>query len=273
MTLLQSLLKIDDASERLAFALKMRGFHVKLENDLLSLQNGTHLDYKQVKILLHTLSIPVFWMNDQQFQLIVTHFPLKNIEEIIAFKGREYPVSVDGYRFKWRSFVNRRYGIRINTLDLDPYTAVLTGALNRAGIVTLSGCNGHGRYAPHFKISGVYNGIWLTLVQQQYISDIPLHYQWHVTFEGAVSTLRAVSSNQEEWDMRKVLSDCCKMAERLDKKAADIRQWKKEAFKRNMKKIAEPLRSAGNIEELYAWMQTAAGQVKQKKVRSHGEQM
>ena len=213
---------------------------------LLRLRNGSIQDYNQLKGFLETLNIPVFW-NGDQFQLLTNHFPLQMMKKIIEFHGREHFVHMEGYHFKWRSFVNRRYGIRTNTTDLCPYTAIMVKALNEAGIVTLTGCNGHGNHSPNFQLSGIYHGIWFSIIQHQYMKDLSLHYNWKVEFIRGASNavIIANKSSDERWDMKKVLSDCYQMANVLTAHAGEIREWKSRCFKRNMKQTAEALRETG----------------------------
>jgi len=248
-------MEMQSGTKKLAEALMLRGFPVQVENDLISLRNGSEQDQKQLKNFLEKLNIPVFW-HENRFQLLVNRFPLQKMKEIIHFKGREHFVHMEGYHFKWRSFVNRRYGIRTNTTDLCPYTAIMVKALNEAGIVTLTGCNGHGSHNPNFQLSGIYYGIWFSLLQQKYMKDLSLHYKWKVEFTRGFSSsiIIAHKPSDELWDMMKVLADCEQMALVLISHANEIRELKKHCFKRSMKETAESLKDAGDVHKLYELM-------------------
>ncbi|MGG3471346.1 hypothetical protein ABES02_28230 [Neobacillus pocheonensis] len=252
-------IEMQSGTEKLAEALVLRGFPVEVNNDFISLRNGSQHDQQQLKTFLDTLEIPVFW-NGDGFQLLVNHFPIPKMRKIIQYPGREHMVNMEGYHFQWRSFVTRRYGIRTNTIELCPYTAILVKALNEAGIVTLTGCNGHGQHDPNFQLSGIYHGIWFSIIQQRYLKDLPLHYQWDMQFirGGCNAGIFAQKSSDDRWDMNKVLADCYQMAQMLTSHAAEIRAWKRRTFKRNMKQSAEAMKKGGNIHQLFEWMIEAA---------------
>lgn len=249
-------------TEKLAEALLLRGFPVEVKADLISLRNGSRQDYDQLKAVLETLNIPVFW-NGDQFQLLINNFPNHMMKKIIEFQGHEHEVHMEGYHFKWRSFVTRRFGVRTNTMNLCPYTAILVKALNEAGIVTLTGCNGHGHHNPNTQLSGVYQGVWLSIIQQKYLKNLSLHYGWKVQFmnRGCNALFIANKRNNETWNMKKVLADCYAMASVLMDHASEIREWKRRALKRNMKLEAECLREKGDIRGLYEWMKNKADSI------------
>lgn len=248
-------MEMQTGTEKLAEALLLRGFPVKVEKDFITLTNGSPQDYQQLRGFLEKVQIPVFW-NEAKFQLLTNHFPLQKMKEIIHYHGREHMVHMEGYHFKWRSFVNRRYGIRTNTMNLCPYTAILVKALNEAGIVTLTGCNGHGRHNPNFQLSGVYHGVWFSIIQQKYLKNLILNYSWKVNYTHGRcnAVIMANKPAEESWDMKKVLADCYQMATVLTEHAEELREWKKHSFKRNMKRTAEALREAGDIQQLIHWM-------------------
>lgn len=252
-------MEMKSGTEKLAEALVLRGFPVEVKNDLISLKNGSCQDHLQLKSFLETLNIPIFW-NGEQFQLLINQFPIQKMKEIIHFHGNEHHVHMEGHHFLWRSFVNRRYGIRTNTPNLCPFTAIMVKALNESGIVTLTGCNGHGNHSPNFQLSGVYNGIWFSIIQQRYLKNLPLHYNWKMQMPqgGTNAVIIANKPANERWEMNKILSDCYQMASVLTSHAAEIREWKKRSYKRNMKQTAETLRISGNLQQLFDWMTTTA---------------
>ncbi|WHY88570.1 hypothetical protein QNH39_12315 [Neobacillus novalis] len=252
-------MEMQAGTEKLAEALVLRGFPVRVENDFITLPNGSQQDFHQLKRFLEKMQIPVFW-NGDRFQLLTNHFPLQKMKEIIHFHGREHLVHMEGYHFKWRSFVNRRYGIRTNTINLCPFTAIMVKALNEAGIVTLTGCNGHGKHNPNFQLSGVYYGVWFSIIQQKYMKNLALHYKWKVNYlhEACNAVIMANKLAEERWDMKKVLADCYKMAAVLTENKAELRDWKRRTFKRNMKETAEALKETGDVHQLFDWMKKTA---------------
>jgi hypothetical protein len=252
-------LEMQTGTEKLAEALLLRGFPVEVKKDMITLRNGSQEDFRQLKSFLETLNIPVFW-NENRFQLLINHLPFQKMKEMIYFHGKEHFVHMEPYHFQWRSFVNRRFGIRTNTINLCPFTAIMVKALNEAGIVTLTGCNGHGNHSPNFQLSGAYNGIWFSIAQQQYMKGLSLNYHWKIQFpaEGSNAGIIATKRPEERWEMSKVLADCHQMAQVLTSHAAEIRGWKNRSFKRNMKQIAENLRLTGNYKQLFEWMKKTA---------------
>jgi len=252
-------MKLQAGTEKLAEALLLRGFPVELENEFISLRNGSQQDLHQLEIFLETLNVPVFW-SESRFQLLTNHFPLHKVKEIVHFKGRQHSVHMESYHFKWRSFVNRRYGIRTNTISLCPYTAIMVKALNEAGIVALAGCNGHGKHNPNFQLSGVYYGIWFSIIQERYMQALKLHYKWNVKFirEASNSIIVANKPEEDKWDMNKVLADCYQMANVLTEHAAELREWKRRTFKRKMKQKAETFKETRDMNQLFDWMNDIA---------------
>ncbi|MGF6950188.1 hypothetical protein QF028_002693 [Neobacillus sp. B4I6] len=255
-------MEMQTGTEKLAEAIVLRGFPVKVENDFITLPNGSPQDYHQLKIFLEKMQVPVFW-NGDRFQLLTNRFPLQKMREIIHFHGREHSVHMEGYHFKWRSFVTRRYGIRTNTINLCPFTTIMVKALNEAGIVTLTGCNGHGNHKPNFQLSGVYYGVWFSIIQEKYMKNLSLHYNWKVNYSpgGCNAVIMANKSSEKNWDMKKVLADCYQMAVVLTDHAAELREWKKRSFKRSMKQNAETLKQSGDIQPLIHWMKNMAGKL------------
>jgi hypothetical protein len=252
-------IEMQSGTDKLVEALELRGFPVEVNNDIISLRNGSPDDFKQLKVFLETLEIPVFW-NGDGFQLLINQFPIPKMRKIIQFPGHEHFVHMEGYHYQWRSFVTRRYGIRTNTINLCPFTAILVKALNEAGIVTLTGCNGHGQHDPNFQLSGIYNGIWFSIIQQRYLKELPLHYKWEMKFisGGCNAGIFAEKHPKEKWEMNKILADCYQMATILNAHAAEIREWKSRTFKRNMKQSVEALRHVGDYRQLADWMKEAA---------------
>ncbi|KGP91108.1 hypothetical protein N780_17815 [Pontibacillus chungwhensis BH030062] len=246
-----------DGQERLREALEMRGFLVEKDGPFLALTSGSSkADLVDVKRLLNSLNIPIFW-NDDRFQLLTNKFPVIMMKKITAYRGEEFPVSMEGYHFRWRAFVNRKHGLKVDALKLDPYISSFVKAVNQAGIPCLAGCDGHLKFAPNLQFSGVYSGAWFQVIKEQYLNDLELNYTWKVEYRGGSgSKLVACKGGDERWDTHKIYGDTLKMAYKLKDYADEIKSRKACSFKRNvqMKEEAEFYRVNGRFEELSEWM-------------------
>ncbi|WP_129727915.1 hypothetical protein [Ectobacillus funiculus] len=251
-------LELMDGQERLFEALEMRGFLVEKKGPFLTLVSGSAaLDYPALKALLTKLSIPIFW-DGNNFQLLVNRFPVIMMKKITTEMGREFPVNMNNYHYKWRAFVNRKYGLKVNTMELDPYIACLVKTVNQAGISCLAGCDGHLKHAPNLQFSGVYNGAWFHIIQKRYLNELKLNYTWEVTFKGGTGAqFVARKGETESWDMKKIYEDTLKMAYKLKEHSEEIRERKIYSFKRNqqMKQRAEGYRKSGDYVKLIEWME------------------
>lgn len=251
-------LELMNGQDRLFEALEMRGFLVEKKGAFLTLVKGsTTSDFSDVKSLLAKFNIPIFW-DGEHFQLLVNRFPVMMMKKITTHRGTEFPVSMNGYHFRWRAFVNRKHGLKVNTLNLDPYIACLVKAVNQAGISCLAGCDGHLRHAPNLQFSGIYTGAWFHIIQKQYLNELNLNYTWAVECKGGSgSRLIAKKIDGEQWDMKKMYEDTLKMAYKLKEHSSEIKDRKVSSFKRNqqMKQVAEYYRINGQFEEVVEWME------------------
>ncbi len=129
-----------NGTERVAEALQIRGLFVDVKKDVIVLtEENTTKDIEKVRELLYQLNIPTFWPAYNKCQVVVNRLPKALMKRIMNVPGREFPVHMEGYHFRWRSFAQRRFGIKVNALDLDPQVAMLVKTLNLAGITTLAG--------------------------------------------------------------------------------------------------------------------------------------
>lgn len=175
-------LEMVDATHRIAEALQMRGLFVEVKDDLIILTEGnTKTDIIKVRKLLDHFGVPTFWQGNQ-FQVLVTRIPISMMKRIMNALGREFPISMEGYHYKWKSFVQRRFVIKVNALYLDANMAMFVKSLNLAAITAIAGCNGHHRYSPNVQLSGVFQGAWFAVIQENYLRDLSLHYKWTVHF-------------------------------------------------------------------------------------------
>lgn len=251
-------LEMMNATQRVAEALATRGLFVKVENDFIVLTaENTQTDIAMVHDLLNRLQIPTFWKERTQFQVLVNRLPIAMMKRIMNAPGREFPVHMEGYHFLWRSFAQRRFGIKVNALELDANMAMLVKSLNLAGITALAGCNGHHRYQPNVQLSGVYQGAWFEVIQEKYLRDLSLNYEWAVGYENrSGSFISANKGSEEQWNMNLIYQDTVRMAEIIQKNAVEIRRLKQRIFKRKgkQKDIAEMLAETKKYKELGKWM-------------------
>jgi hypothetical protein len=191
-------LEMMTAAERVAEALTMRGLFVRVSNDFVIMEeSNTKADMKKVQNLLNHLGIPTLWQ-ENRYQILVNRIPISKMKKMIHVPGKEFPIHMEGYHFKWKAFAQRRFGIQVNALDLDPNMAMLVKTLNLVGITSLAGCNGHYRYAPNVQFSRVFQGAWFAILQEMLLSNISLHYKWKVHFGNqSGSCLFAEKADQE----------------------------------------------------------------------------
>jgi hypothetical protein len=255
-------LEMMDATARIAEALQMRGLFVEVKDDFIILTDGnTKADISKVRELLHHLGIPTFWQGSK-FQVLVTRVPISMMKRIMNTQGREFPIFMEGYHYKWKPFVQRRFGIKVNALDLDANMAMFVKSLNLAGITALAGCNGHHRYAPNVQLSGVFQGAWFEVIQEKYLSSCSLHYKWNVHYGNeSGSCITADKGEAERWDMNLIYQDAVQMAQILQKHAAEIRELKRATFKRKgeMKEQANRFVQKREFKELVGWMKAKIG--------------
>jgi hypothetical protein len=109
------------------------------------MDENTREDILRVRNLLEQVRIPAFLYDYQTFQVLVNRISVIVMKQIMNARDREFPVSMEGYHYKWRSFVQRRYGIKVNALELDSNVAMFLKILNLSGITALAGCNGQNR--------------------------------------------------------------------------------------------------------------------------------
>ncbi|MEC1718454.1 hypothetical protein [Schinkia azotoformans] len=255
------LLQIDamNATDTIVEALQIRGFLVEKENDFIALQEGSgKADAWGLRRLLKRLNIPTFWQGDR-VQILVNHLPFSIAQKIVHTPGRNHPFEIKDYQKKWRHFANRRYGLKTNTLDLDPNIALLVKALNKAGITAITGCDGHMKHAPVIRLSGPFTGAWLKIVQEKYLGHLNLHYKWDVKNDDLTGTILIVQKARNKiWSSSYILKDTTTMAYTLMENASTIRNIKSASFKRNeeMKKIATNYAEELKYDELQAWMES-----------------
>jgi hypothetical protein len=256
-------LEMMNGTERVAEALQMRGLFVEVKNDLIVLtEENTKVDIEKVRELLIRLNIPTLWTTDNKFQVLVNRLPIAMMKRIMNVRGQEFPVNMEGYHYRWRAFAQRRFGIKVNALELDPQVAMMVKILNVAGITTLAGCNGHHRYAPNFQLSGVFQGAWFEVIQEKYLKSCDLHYKWSVHYGNqSGSSLIAENEHTSRWDMNNIYQDTVQMATILKKHANEIRDLKKKTFKRDgeMKEIAKRFVEEKDYVGLVAWMKKFVG--------------
>ncbi|WP_088103008.1 hypothetical protein [Halalkalibacter urbisdiaboli] len=255
-------LEMMNGTERVVEALQMRGVFIEVKHDIIILtEKNTKEDIRKVRELLNSLNIPTFWGADDKFQVLVNRLPIAIMKRIMNLRGHEFPVRMEGYHYLWRAFAQRRYGIKVSALDLDPQVAMMVKVLNLAGIITLAGCNGHHRYSPNFQLSGVFQGAWFEVIQHKYLKECKLHYKWNVHYGNrSGSSFSAEKDENTTWDMNKIYQDTIQMATILLKHADEIRELKSKTFKRDgiMKETAKNFVKAKDYVGLVEWMRRSA---------------
>lgn len=255
-----NLLKLEmmNGTDRVAEALQMRGLFLEIKNDVIVLTDeNTKEDIEKARELIDRLNIPTFWIADNKFQILTNRIPIVMMKKIMNARGHEFPIHMEGYHYYWRAFVQRRFGIKVNALDLDPQVAMMVKMLNLAGITTLAGCNGHYHYCPNFQLSGVFQGAWFEVIQEKYLNNCVLHYKWRVHYGNqSGSSIIAEKNHNHTWDMNKIYQDTVQMALILKEHASEIRELKNKTFKRDgqMKEIAKFFAQEKNYKELVLWM-------------------
>jgi hypothetical protein len=244
--------KLKDATKVCVDALKLRGFQVKETNGCIAfLASSAKDDVKHAMTILNKLDIPFIMQADDLIEVLVTSLPLSIYNKVARFGGYPYSIPYAECQTHWRYFLNHTFGIRINALEVEYNMAAFVKAANLAGIRVLSGCNGHKRNSPRFQIAGVYYGAWFETVQQLFMKDLSLNYEWKVLFQGETKAeIRAIGT---EWDMDRIHQDTMKMAECLQKNAQAIRDFKAKAFGRQDVK-AKQLANQQKYSELVQWM-------------------
>lgn len=244
--------KLQDATKVCVDALHLRGFQVKETNGCIEfLASSAKDDIKHATVILNKLDIPFIMQANNLIEVLVTSLPISIYNKVARFGGCPYSIPYAECQTHWRYFLNHTFGIRINALAIEYNMAAFVKATNLAGIRVLSGCNGHKRNSPRFQISGVYYGAWFETVQQLFMKDLSLNYEWKVLYQG--ETKAEISAMGTEWDMNRIHQDTMKMAECLQKNARAIRDHKAKAFGRRDVK-AKQFANQQKYSELVQWM-------------------
>lgn len=244
--------KLQDATKVCVDALHLRGFQVKETNGCIEfLASSAKEDVKHATMILNKLDIPFIMQANNLIEVLVTSLPLSIYNKVARFGGGPYAIPYAECQTHWRYFLNHTFGIRINAFAVEYNMASFVKAANLAGIRVLSGCNGHKRNSPRFQITGVYYGAWFETVQQLFMKDLLLNYEWKVFYQGETKAeIRAIGT---EWDMDLIHQDTMKMAECLQKNAQAIRDLKSKAFGRQNVE-AKQLVNQQKYKDLVQWM-------------------
>lgn len=268
-------LKVMSATEKVLDALKARGFFVKEENGAIVVTcESAREDLKQITFILNKLNIPFilqenkkaveardYWglnVEDKKqplgvIEILVNSLPNRIYQQIFRFGGQPFIVDFQQHRTHWRYFTSQSFGPRIDALSLEYNMARFVKVLNLSGIAVLSGCNGHLKYSPRVEFSSEYYGAWFEVIQELYLKDLKLNYEWHVLFEGRTgSELRAISSD-EKWNLNKIHQDLLKIADVIEEHSATIRKLKDSTFSKHSIEPKEFVQQ-GNFRELINWM-------------------
>lgn len=249
------------ATSKIVEALKARGFFVKEVNGVIIFTKASaQADQMQALHILNHLEIPFIVLSDHSVEILVNNLPNSIFKKIFQFGGAPFHVGFEERHTTWRYFTSKRFGIRVDSLNLEYNMARFVKVANLTGIAIFSGCNGHLKQSPRFQFSGVFHGAWFNVVQQKYMRDLQLNYKWEVLHQGHTQAeLRVV--DEVAWDQSLIHQDTLKMAEVLEKYAAEIREIKKLAFSKQQKETKSFKKHEEN-NTLATWMYKQSFQTK-----------
>ncbi|MFJ5770792.1 hypothetical protein [Psychrobacillus sp. NPDC093180] len=254
-------LKVMSATSKVVEALKARGFFVEEVNGAIAFTKASARgDQAQVSQILNRLGIPFMVMSDCSVEILVNKLPVSIFNKIFNFGGAPFRVRFEERHATWRYFTSKRYGMRVDALDLEYNMARFVKAANLAGIKTFSGCNGHSKNSPRFQLSGAFYGAWFKVIQQKYMSDLKLNYTWKVVYQGFTQAELRATDNLE-WNQSLIHQDTLKMAEVLEKYAVEIRKMKKLTFSKHHLESRKLVQN-GQYELLESWMYDQAVKTK-----------
>ncbi|WP_312755876.1 hypothetical protein [Rummeliibacillus suwonensis] len=253
MNLLLNLKKMT-ATEKVQEALMMRGLFVEVQNEILVFsKHNAKNDVKNVQSVLNQLNIPFIMQDENKLEILINQISILQMEKILTAGGHPFDINAKGYHQYWRFFVNRRFGFRVNTFQLEYNMASFVRAANLAGIATYAGCNGHLKKSPRFQLAGPFMGAWFTLIQKHYFQDLKLNYNWKVMYDGFTGAELRATGNQE-WCQHKIHEDTLKMAFVLKEHAANIRELKNTHFKRAQKQFIKKWVEKNDFKAIENWM-------------------
>ncbi|MEH6954452.1 hypothetical protein [Neobacillus drentensis] len=246
----------------IALPLQKRGYLISIKNNQLYLSTGSHQDdQSEITKLLNRLEISHAWKG--QYLLVnEDSITVEQIKRIQWDPPRNHESHTPMYFGKWKQFVKRMHGPKINVKTLDPGVAALVKAMSAAGIITANCCEGHGRFYPRVEFAGIQNAIWFEILQEKFFAftDSQLYYDWRVTYEKEFSYIRcefkAVRhiNEREPWDLSAIQDDTFKIAQTLHAHAEEIITLKKQVFGNDSIKTNKRLVSSMSVTELRDFM-------------------
>jgi len=254
-------LEVMSATSKVVEALKVRGFFVEEVNGAIIYTKAcAKADIAQTLHILNRLGIPFMVLSNHSVEILVNKLPNSVFKKIFQFDGAPFHVNFEERHTTWRYFTSKRFGMRVDALDLEYNMARFVKTANLAGITTFAGCNGHLIKSPRFQFSGVFHGAWFKAVQQKYMSDLMLNYNWEVLYQGFTQAELRATGNVE-FNQSLIHQDTLKMAEVLEKYATEIRETKKHTFSKHQ---TEPknLDQHEQYNKLEDWMYLQAFQTK-----------
>ncbi|MCL7748739.1 hypothetical protein [Halalkalibacter alkaliphilus] len=167
-----------DQSE-IAEALFKRGFLVKAVTDGFILREEAHRgDREDLTKILNELTIKHVWKSETLF--INEELDETQYKKILHYPASNHETSTPMWVGTWKNFTRRKYGPKTRTIVLESGVAILVKALSTVGISTVSCCDGHGNRKPVIDFASYHNAIWFKYIQDKYLSDVQLHYDWIV---------------------------------------------------------------------------------------------
>lgn len=261
-------LEVMSATSKVVEALKTRGFFVEEVNGVIVFTKASALaDQKQALRILNHLEIPFRVLPDYSVEILVNNAPNIIFRKIFQFGGAPFLVGFEDRHATWRFFTSKRFGWRIDALNLEYNMARFVKSANLAGVAIFSGCNGHLIKSPRFQFSGVFHGAWFNVIQQKYMSNLQLNYKWEVLYQGHTQAELRVT-DKVEWNQSLIHQDTLKMAAVLEKHATEIREMKKFVFSKHQT-VAKSLGQQKQFDALEAWMYEQSFQMNKLETNQH----
>ena len=255
------------AAQNLGMALKLRGFLVDIRQDHIYFSKGN--DASELPLLMNickNLGLEVGFM-DRCMYVTKDSLSVEALEKIIWFPAKNHEAFDNANWRRWKYFVQRNHGPKVNTFCLETGVAALVKAMSAAGIATTMSCDGHGKSCPRIWFSSLANGIWFAIIFQEWLAKLELHYNWNIIKDREYLVFKAQRNFGQTWDLRLVLEDTFRMASVLLENATVLSRLKKDAYKHSVNRTKKMVKEM-EYEQLREWMMERWECVKGKKPAS-----
>ncbi|MDN7247105.1 hypothetical protein [Planococcus shenhongbingii] len=246
--------------EKLAKAMKSRGFLISQESDSIYFNKGNaDEELSLVKEMFNNIGANVV-VEDRK---IYVNEPLteEQLQRIIWYPARNHEAGGGSEWRSWKYFSRRNHGAKVNTFVLETGVAHLVKTLSAAGFSTNSSCDGHGRRSPNITFSGRLQATWFDILFQEAKAELKLDYDWEFKKNGAMDPKWIANTRTGKWNLHTVLEDTGKIACYFFEHAEEISNTRKTIFGKCYKSTRKMVRSMTD-EELYSWMRKEYKQYK-----------